>query len=134
MDSTSSSMATVVEAQELAVGWPNIRRLADSLMADSNILLHQSIIMSLLNNLVELALGYLFLVELALGHLLLVELALGHLFLQELALGHMVLLELILGHLVLVVGLAVMDSIAEIKTLFVRSSILIKILRTSQQV
>ena len=126
LDSASSSMATVVEAQELAVLRPNIRRLADSLMADCNILLHQSIIMGLLNSLVELALGHLFLVELALGHL----------FLVELALGHMVLLELILGHLVLVVihlGLAVMDSNAEIKTLFVRSSILFKIPRTSQQ-
>ena len=116
LDSASSSMATVVEAQELAVLRPNIRRLADSLMADCNILLHQSIIMGLLNSLVELALG--------------------HLFLVELALGHMVLLELILGHLVLVVihlGHAVMDSNAEIKTLFVRSSILFKIPRTSQQ-
>jgi hypothetical protein len=129
-------MAMVVEAQELAVGRPNIRRLADSLMADSNILLHQSIKMGLLNSLVELALGHVVLVELSLGHLFLVELALGHMVLLELILGHMVQVELALGHLVLVVlhlGLAVMDSIAEIKTLFVRSSILYEILRTPQQ-
>jgi hypothetical protein len=160
LDRTSSTMATVMEAQEMAVGRPNIRRLADSLMEDSKILLHQSKIMGFLNSLVvlalgqmvlvELALGHLFLVvlalgqmvlvELALGHLFLVELSLGHLFLVELILGHMVLLELILGHMVLVelilgfmvqeelalrhLVLAVMDSIADIKTLRVRTSIL----------
>lgn len=117
MDRTSSTMATV--AQEMAVGRPNIRRLADSLMEDSKILLHQSKIIGLLNSLVVLALGHLFLVELSLGHL----------FLVELALGHMVLVELILGHVVL----AIMDSIADIKTLRVRSGILFKILRTNQQ-
>jgi hypothetical protein len=129
LDRTSSTMATVMEAQEMAVGRPNIRRLADSLMEDSKILLHQSKIIGLLNSLVVLALGHTVLVELALGHLFLVELSLGHLFLVELALGHMVLVELILGHVVL----AVMDSIADIKTLRVRSGILFKILRTNQQ-
>jgi hypothetical protein len=126
LDRTSSSMAKVMEAREMAVGRPNIRRLADSLMEDSNILLHKSIIMGLLNILVELALGHLFLVELALGHMVLVELILGHMVQVELALRHLVLVGI---HL----GLAVMDSIAEIKTLFVRSSILFKILRSSQQ-
>ena len=150
MDRTSSTMATVIEVQEMAVGRPNIRRLADSLMEDSKILLHQFKIMGFLNSLVvlalgqmvlvELALGHMVLVELALGHLFLVELSLGHLFLVELILGHMVLLELILGHMVLVelilgfmvqeelalrhLVLAVMDSIADIKTLRVRTSIL----------
>jgi hypothetical protein len=174
LDRISSTMATVMEAQEMAVGRRNIRRLADSLMEDSKILLHQSKIMGFLNSLVvlalgqmvlvelalghtvlvELALGHLFLVELSLGHLFLVELALGHMVLVELILGHMVLLELILGHMVLLelilghmvllelilglmvqeelalrhVVLAIMDSIADIKTLRVRSSILFKIL------
>jgi hypothetical protein len=158
LDRTSSTMPTVMEAQEMEVGRPNIRRLADSLMEVSSIFLHQSKIMGFLNSLVVLALGqmvlvelalghtvlvelaldHLFLVELSLGHLFLVELALGHMVLVELILGHMVLLELILGHMVLVelilglmvqvelalrhVVLAVMDSIADIKTLRVRSS------------
>ena len=139
MDRTSSTMATVIEVQEMAVGRPNIRRLADSLMEDSKILLHQFKIMGFLNSLVVLALGQMVLVELALGHMVLVELALGHLFLVELSLGHLFLVELALGHMVLVelilghVVLAVMDSIADIKTLRVRSSILFKILRTYQQ-
>jgi hypothetical protein len=126
---SSSNGAILVDTQESAVEPPKIRYMADSNCLDSKLLLHQSIIMGLFNSVVELYLDFLHLLEhvlslveltigVALGHLLLVF-GLDHLHLVELALGHLVLLEI---HL----GLEGMDSIRG-------SSILFKILRTSQQ-
>jgi hypothetical protein len=103
---------TLVDTQELAVEPTKIRHGADSYEEDSKIIIFSSSEVETLC-LVDLAIVF------ALGHLILVELALDHMHLVELALGNMVMVGIY-------ITLDVMDSITG-------SSILFKILRTSQQ-
>jgi hypothetical protein len=113
---------TLVDTQELAVEPTKIMNGADSHEEDSTILIFSTSEVETLC-LADLAIVF------ALGHLILVELALDHMHLVELALDHMHLVELALGNMVMVgiyITLDVMDSITG-------SSILFKILRTSQQ-